>query len=289
MNKRASFLLVPVLLAAACGGGRPPEDGRFGQVTLKGRTVAVTLVTRERERRGAPASFPAAEEARGFLLIWPRERFGRLESGSAAYDAAFLDREGKVVDIGTLRAGDPEGLVPRAPAAYALLLAGGALAKLDVRVGDRAEFSREVRSAQPEELPQVRIGTAVAYAELALTEAERQQGLMFRPRMSEDDGMLFVYPEERPSLGFWMKNTLIPLDIAYFRADGTLVNVCEAVPVENPRTGPWPSYPSDGPAQFVLEMNRGWFRKKGLADERGRPRPGVRAEFPAEALRRPSD
>ena len=285
-NTMTLAALALAALASACGGG-PEADPRFGQVTLKGRPIAVTIVARERERRGAPASFPAAEEARGFLLAWPRERFCKLEAGAASYDAAFLDREGKVVDVGTLRAGDPEGLVPRAEAAYALLVAAGTLAKLDARPGDRAELSREVRSARPEELPHVRIGAATAYAELALTEAQRQHGLMFRPRMSEDDGMLFAYPEERPSLGFWMKNTLLPLDIAYFRADGTLVKVCEAAPAENPRSGPWPTYPSDGPAQYVLEMNRGWFRKKGLVDEQGRPRPGVRAEFPPEAKGRP--
>jgi hypothetical protein len=288
MSKKTLPALALTVLGCACGGG-PEGDARFGRVTLKGRPIAVTIVARERERRGAPAAFPAAEETRGFLLAWPRERFLKLEPGGAAYDAAFLDREGKVVDLGTLRPADPEGLVPRAEAAYALLVAPRTLEKLGVRPGDRAELSREVRAARPEELPRVRIGEATAWAELALTEAERQHGLMFRPRMSADDGMLFVYPEERPSLGFWMKNTLLPLDIAYFRADGTLVKVCEAVPADDPRRGPWPTYPSDGPAQYVLEMNRGWFRKKGLVDEEGRPRPGVRAEFPSEAVRRSSD
>ena len=124
-----------------------------------------------------------------------------------------------------------------------------------------------------------------AHVELALTEPERAHGLMFRPRMSADDGMLFAYEGVQPGLGFWMKNTLIPLDIAFFQEDGTLVNVNETPIVANPRAGPWPPSPAAGPARYVLEMNVGWFKKKGLVDAEGKVKPGVKAVFPPEAPR----
>ena len=70
--------------------------------------------------------------------------------------------------------------------------------------------------------------------ELALTEEERQHGLMFRPRMSPNDGMLFAYSNEG-SRSFWMANTMIPLDIAFFANDGTLLNVNETPMYPDPR------------------------------------------------------
>src|ERR1043166_29645 len=119
--------------------------------------------------------------------------------------------------------------------------------------------------------------------ELALTEQERARGLMFRPRMSADDGMLFAYESQHDGISFWMKNTLIPLDIAFFKEDGTLLNVNETPTVADPRKGPWPGSPAAGAARYVLEMNLGWFKKKGLVDADGKVKPGVRAEFPPEA------
>src|SRR4030095_9072184 len=65
--------------------------------------------------------------------------------------------------------------------------------------------------------PTMTINGIPALVELALTETERNHGLMFRPRMSAEDGMLFAYPDEYER-GFWMKDTLIPLEIAFFHA-----------------------------------------------------------------------
>jgi hypothetical protein len=273
------------LLALSCEGAeKPPPDG--GTVTLKGRKVAVALKLTEKERRAATLLFPPLSEGRGYLMAWPRERFVKLESrdARAPFDVAFLDRAGNVVDVGALNPGDEEGLMSAAEAAYALFLAPGTLKAAGAGRGDAAQFSPEIRAAAPQELPTIRVGTATAFAELALTEPERQHGLMFRPRLSADDGMLFAYPDEYPR-SFWMKNTLIPLDIAFFSADGTLLNVNETPTAPNPRAGPWPPSPSAGPARFVLEMNLGWFRRHGLVDESGKPSNPIRVEMPPEALR----
>ena len=174
----------------------------------------------------------------------------------------------------------------KAPTAYALLVLPGLPARLGVKAGDKVELTAEVRNAKPEELPVVTINGIPAYVELAVTEAERQHGLMFRPRMSAEDGMLFAYSYEG-SHSFWMKNTLIPLDIAFIAADGTLLNVNETPMYPNPRE-PGNSYAtsdSKGASRYVLEMNLGWFRKKGLVDGSGRIAPGTKAVIPARAAK----
>ncbi|MFC1695034.1 DUF192 domain-containing protein [Pseudomonadota bacterium] len=90
--------------------------------------------------------------------------------------------------------------------------------------------------------------------ELAETREKQALGLMFRDSMPDDHGMLFVFPGEGKR-SFWMKNTRIALDIFYFDQNLALVSVAEhATPC---RTRQCPSYPSEGPAKYVLELNAG--------------------------------
>mgnify|MGYP003438999675 FL=1 len=106
--------------------------------------------------------------------------------------------------------------------------------------------------------------------EVADDPAERSQGLMFRTELPAASGMLFVYDSPRP-VSFWMKNTLIPLDMVFADATGTVTRVHEgAVPGDlNPIDG--------GPGvQFVLEINAGLAAKLGLA-------PGAQLRHPAIA------
>ena len=90
--------------------------------------------------------------------------------------------------------------------------------------------------------------------ELAETREKQALGLMFRDSMPDGHGMLFVFPGEGKR-SFWMKNTRIALDIFYFDQNLALVSVAEhATPC---RTRQCPSYPSEGPAKYVLELNAG--------------------------------
>ncbi len=99
-------------------------------------------------------------------------------------------------------------------------------------------------------------------AEIADTDATRERGLMFRTKMGENEGMLFVFDyDER--LGFWMKNTLIPLAIGYFDANMKLIEVHEMVPAAMGDQYP-KSYPSSKPARYALEMNKGWFARNHI-------------------------
>lgn len=97
--------------------------------------------------------------------------------------------------------------------------------------------------------------------ELAITPEDQQLGLMFRDSMPDDHGMLFVFPREAMR-SFWMKNTRIPLDIFYFDDELRLVSVAEnARPC---RVARCPSYPSAGPARYVLELNAGKAEELGV-------------------------
>jgi uncharacterized protein len=100
-------------------------------------------------------------------------------------------------------------------------------------------------------------GMNVIDAQLALTPDQRQIGLMLRKEMPQHEGMLFVF-EQPAQQCFWMKNTLLPLTAAFVADDGTIVNLADM----KPQT--LDSHCSAQPVRYVLEMNKGWFDKKGI-------------------------
>ncbi|MDB6162570.1 MAG: hypothetical protein JWL98_2 [Xanthomonadaceae bacterium] len=91
--------------------------------------------------------------------------------------------------------------------------------------------------------------------ELATTDAQRERGLMFRQSMPSDQGMLFIHDREEPQ-AYWMKNTLIPLDILYFDSSRKLVSQQRGTPPCSLGDA-CPPYPSIAPARYVLELNAG--------------------------------
>ncbi len=94
-------------------------------------------------------------------------------------------------------------------------------------------------------------------AQVASTPLQRQIGLMFRTDMPRNEGMLFVF-EEAAKQCFWMKNTPLPLTAAFVADDGTIVNLADM------KAKTTESHCSDKPVRYVLEMNAGWFAKKGI-------------------------
>jgi uncharacterized protein len=93
--------------------------------------------------------------------------------------------------------------------------------------------------------------------ELAQTEQQQQRGLMERTELGKNRGMLFVFDQEQP-LWFWMKNTLIPLSIAYIDGSGTIVDIQDMQPLDETL------YPSAVPAKYALEVNQGFFEENGI-------------------------
>jgi len=104
----------------------------------------------------------------------------------------------------------------------------------------------------------IMVDTAKLWVEIADRPDTRQVGLMFRRDLPPDEGMLFVF-EEPQILDFWMKNTSIPLDIAFIDGEGIIINIESMRPLDDR-----PRYRSLRLARYALEVNRGWFAQKGI-------------------------
>ena len=114
----------------------------------------------------------------------------------------------------------------------------------------------------------IAVGARTVQMQIAITPEELQHGLMFRPKLEADEGMLFVFTRPQ-QMGFWMRNTEIPLDIGYLDSEGVLREI-------------YPMYPHDERSVtsrsrailLCLEMNQGWFRSQGV-------KPGDKLDLPA--------
>lgn len=100
-------------------------------------------------------------------------------------------------------------------------------------------------------------GMHVIRAEVAATEEQRQKGLMFRERMGQNEGMVFLF--DRPAqVCMWMKNTLIPLSVAFLDEQGAIINI------EDMQPQTLDSHCAERPVRYALEMNQGWFAKRNI-------------------------
>ena len=137
-------------------------------------------------------------------------------------------------------------------AIFACVVAGAALADTPKPAAPAAEANPVLRKVTLD------IGGQHVKAEVADTPRTRELGLMNRFSIGADDAMLFVFPQPQQQ-AFWMRNTYIPLSIAYLDADGKVLNVDEMAPrTDDPH---W----SKGPALYAIEMRSGWFERHGIA------------------------
>ena len=104
---------------------------------------------------------------------------------------------------------------------------------------------------------QLSAGQHLINAQVATAPEQREIGLMLRQEMPQSEGMLFIF-EQAGVQCFWMKNTLLPLTAAFVADDGTIVNLADMRPQSTD------SHCSKQPVRYVLEMNQGWFSKKGI-------------------------
>lgn len=105
----------------------------------------------------------------------------------------------------------------------------------------------------------IKVGTHALRVEVVATDAERQKGLMFRQKLGRNDGMLFVF-DEPAYHSMWMKNTLIPLSVAFVDARGEILNILDMEPHS------LDTRMAAGPASFAIETNKGWFAERGLKE-----------------------
>ena len=117
----------------------------------------------------------------------------------------------------------------------------------------------QAAAGQPQRLQAITLGAGMhnIRAELAMTPEQRQMGLMYRRDLASHEGMLFVFEAAQPQC-FWMRNTPTPLTIAFVADDGAIVNLADMKPFDES------SHCSTLPVRYVLEMNQGWFAKRGI-------------------------
>jgi uncharacterized membrane protein (UPF0127 family) len=102
-------------------------------------------------------------------------------------------------------------------------------------------------------------GTSAVTAELARTDEQKMRGLMFRKTLADGNGMLFVYEYDH-IMSFWMKNTLVPLSIAFISRDGLIIDILDMEPLS---TRPIRSSRS---VRYALEVPQGWFARQGILE-----------------------
>jgi len=126
-----------------------------------------------------------------------------------------------------------------------------------VRNSQQTNAAEQQQSERPGRT-KIMIGSQVLWVEIADQPDTRERGLMFRKSMPGDEGMLFIF--EYPQMqSFWMRNTYIPLDIAFISDKGSIINVLSMKPLDE-----GPRYRSLAPALYVIETNAGWFEQNGI-------------------------
>jgi len=107
------------------------------------------------------------------------------------------------------------------------------------------------------ETRQIKVASHALRVEVVVREPDRQKGLMFRDKLGQDRGMLFIF-DEPAYHGMWMKNTLIPLSVAFIDAQGTILNILDM----EPQT--LDAHTSAGPSVYAIETNVGWFAARKI-------------------------
>lgn len=260
-----------ICFASACA----PRDTHT--LTIGEAELEVFQVSAKKDRPFAVHKYADLAEDRGVLVRYPSPRVHHFFSTDARVDftVALLDAQGKILEVQNLVHGSKEGMTSVQEAPHVLLVHRGWAERHPLTVSAVVRMPESLKEVPIEEPYRIAVGSNTVSVELAMTNAERERGLMYRNRMSEGDGMLFLYPEAGERY-FWMKNTILPLTLAYVRSDGTISSLHDLEPLNEQ------SVPSKEPVPYILEMNRGWF-------ERHKVVPGDKIAIPDEIRQLPSE
>ncbi len=272
------LVMISIASVAGCDGcaGTGPAT-----LTLKGRTITVEWVDKDPDRRWLPSAHSPLTDGRGILMSYGEDRImhhctlyteKQTKFGDAGYDVVWLSKDGKVVDVATLPTKSFEGVTSRVEAYYALFLPDGWAKAHSLSAGDLCSIPSMLTRRRPEPLPELKVGGVSINVEMATKAEERERGFMHRTKVSDHDGMLFVYPSPGRH-SFWMLHCHVPLDIAFFDKDGRFLNVVPINTYPDPNVDPGQFVPGGravaaGDAKYVLEVNRGWFVAKGLTNDK---------------------
>lgn len=264
-------LALLLLLVPSCapqkGPETPAEPGLpTATVTLAGRRLRVECAaTRDSREKGLRHRSSLAAD-QGMLFCWAEDAVRPFPTKETVIplSVAFCKADGTIAEIRSCRPFDEDGPTPADTFRYALAVPDGWFADHDIKAGAKAEWGPEVTALKPEGEGTLKIDLKVAghsvVTEVVYTEKARETGLMNRApeKLEAEAGMLFVYAKDRP-LSFWMKDTQIPLAIAFVDDGGIIDEIRKMKPYDLTRIS------AKKDARFALEVNADWFDRHKVA------------------------
>ncbi len=260
-------VLAPVLIGvAACSGDNGTRTAERYQAQIDGATADLEVAVTGRQRRQGLRSRMSLDDNEGMLFVLPATVPGLYVLNRNRFDlpldTAFVDSNGKIIKIRTIKTDEDRVVDSGGPVQFMVQMPGGWFAGNEIEKEAHLNIpKRFVRAAEwnGERLrrTEINVGGRKAVVEVADDSGEHRRGLMFRRFLREDHGMLFVY-EEPAERSFFMKNTYVPLDLAYIRSDGTILEIHQMTPLDES------DVTSSEPVPYALEMPRGWFEENGV-------------------------
>ncbi len=261
-----SSLLILLVGCFACDRGSSGATDRV-RLEVGNRTLQVRLLRTNEQRLKGVVRFPRISDGEGVLFVYPEEMPDLYWSNRTILDqelsVAFIGSDHKIIRVKQMSPGTGQVVNGGRPAQFLLVTSGGWFRRKNISAGDRIGGSRQwFRAAEPvrsvPEVREVRVANVPVRVEVAASPPQRRTGLMHRKALPKNHGMIFLYASDGKR-SFHMKNTLIPLDIAFLSADGTIMAIRQMDPLRNLSTT------SSKPVRHVLELRQNWFRDHGVS------------------------
>lgn len=267
MKRGKTFTLIGIgllllVVSTGCPSGSSGESAH-GPIEVAGQNVQVQFLTTNRERLKGVKHFPLIRAGEGALFVYPESMpdlyWTNRHLLGQELSVAFVNSNGDIIRIHRMKSNKGRVVNAGEPAQFILVVDGGWFDGNGVSAGNRMTVPHDaVQEAKPAQSIQttrvLTVNDKRVRAEVASKPGLRRSGLMDRKALPEDQGMIFLY-KRSGRRSFHMKNTLIPLDIAFLKANGTIAEIRQMKPLDRTSTR------SADQVWHVLEMRKGWFRE----------------------------
>lgn len=256
------------LLAWSCTPERPAPAARIEPIRIGEQPCQAHVVTRQQDSESIPEILRKLAPGEVLLRLFPQESLLEIDLGTVnvSLSVAFVQTGGTVQEVRDVGRSAPRRARAEWIARYFIAAPQGWFAERKIGPGTEITLPPSLQSYQQRDEIPLEIAGRTVRVEVVRDPLRRERGLMFRKTLPPNSGMLFVYPSEQP-LFFWMKNTELPLSIAYLGADGTILEIYNLEPHSERQIA------SLQPAQFALEMAQGWYHDNHIV-------PGDRVVIP---------
>lgn len=274
IERRSRAVLAGVEVYSADEPKYDKLDLKFGEAHLEGR-----LARTPAERETAIAESASLKPGKAVVLAWDDASDVKIENAPAGGNFWYLNADKNKYSVGEKFSSGGESKIA-AKSRFVLAVPAGFEAKGEL---DLPWVIRDLRpwlppiafyNAKQKDVVKDRWPGAkdnlrkVVRVELAITDAEQRQGLMFRTGLKPNHGMLFIYKKEEDSLSYWMKNCKMNLSIAFINERGEIIKIHQKMLAPAPGTPDHKldGYDSGGPAKYAVEMEESWFEKNGVKE-----------------------